>query len=70
MLIDCLHDMIFGCLFTDSEVLNDGMALTFIMNWIKKDKYTHFVCNVLYLFSKCVTGFNYDQKASTKLLKV
>jgi hypothetical protein len=52
------------------EVVNDGKALTFIMNRIKKGKDTHFLCKALSLLSQCVAGFNYDQKALTKLLKV
>jgi len=46
-----------------SKLLNDGMALTFIMNQIKKDKETHFLCNVLDLLLKCVASFNYDLNA-------
>jgi hypothetical protein len=60
-----------ACLLTmRSKFFNDGMGLTFIMNLIKEDKDTYFLCNVLDLLSKCVTSFNYDQKALTKLLKV
>jgi hypothetical protein len=60
-----------ACLLTTRfKLLNDGMALTFIMNHFKEDNDTHFLCNALDLFSKCVARFNYDQKALTNLLKV
>jgi hypothetical protein len=37
-----------ACLLTvRSKLLNDGMAVTFIMNQIKEDKDTHFLCNAL-----------------------
>jgi hypothetical protein len=52
-LVTCLLIMKF-------KILNDGMALIFIMNRIKEDKNRHFLCNVLDLLSKCVASFNYD----------
>jgi len=45
------------------KLLNDGMALIFIMNRIKEDDETHVLCNALDLLSKCVAGFNYDHNA-------